>query len=191
MDFDPSKINKPLTARPQKKLSPKEEARLKLSKEKQTTTLLEAEEAYLKGLISVRDLIAPAALRVTPHFLQLGSKYVRTIFVTAYPRYLAVGWFAPVINYNASLDVAMFFYPVPSGIILKQLLKRVGHLEAEISADHDRGMPRDPLKETALQDIEKLRDDLTTGMEHYFQFALYATFICRFGKRVGCAKRKN
>jgi len=185
MAFNPSKIDKPLAVRPQKKLSPQEEAEIKLSKEKQTTTLLQAEEAYLKGLISVRDLIAPAALRVTPHFLQLGDKYVRTIFVTAYPRYLAVGWFAPVINHNSSLDVAMFFYPVPSGIILKQLLKRVGHLEAEISADHDRGMPRDPLKETALQDIEKLRDDLTTGVEHYFQFALYVTLYADSEKELG------
>jgi len=69
----------------------------------------------------------------------------------------------------------MFFYPVKARIVLKQLQKQVGNIEAEISSDREKGMPRDPLKETALQDIEKLRDDLTTGVEHFFQYALYVT----------------
>ncbi|MDD2646753.1 MAG: ATP-binding protein [Patescibacteria group bacterium] len=174
MAIRPSAINR-ATAMPEKKPTPQQKEQVKIVQEKQIKNLLDSEEAYLKGLMSVRDLIAPAALKVNPSFLQLGDKYIRTLFVTAYPRYISVGWFAPVINFNASLDVAMFFYPVNSGVVLKQLQKRVGNIEAELSAERDKGMPRDPIKETALQDIEKLRDDLTTGVEHYFQFALYVT----------------
>src|SRR3989344_3385166 len=36
-------------------------------------------------------------------------------------------------------------------------------------------MPRDPISETALRDIEGLRDSLTQGTEKFFQFALYIT----------------
>lgn len=137
--------------------------------------LIEAERIYRQGVVTVRDLIAPAALKVDPNFLMLNGQYVRTIFVMTYPRYISVGWFAPIINFNAPLDIGMFFYPIPSDIILKQLKNKVGALEAQLSADVQKGAPRDPMRETALRDIEKLRDDLTQGTEKFFQFALYVT----------------
>jgi len=41
-------------------------------------------------------------------------------------------------------------------------------------------MPRDPVEEKRpLKDIESLRDDLTTGVEHFFQFALYTTIYAK------------
>lgn len=137
--------------------------------------LIEAERIYRQGVVTVRDLIAPAAFKVDPSFLRLNGRFVRTLFVVTYPRYISVGWFGPIINFNNPLDVAMFFYPIPSEIILKQLKNKVGALEAQLSADAEKGAPRDPMRETALRDIEKLRDDLTQGTERFFQFALYVT----------------
>lgn len=137
--------------------------------------LIEAERIYRQGVVTVRDLIAPAAFKVDPSHLRLNGKFVRTLFVITYPRYISVGWFGPIINFNSPLDVAMFFYPIPSEIILKQLKNKVGALEAQLSADAEKGAPRDPMRETALRDIEKLRDDLTQGTERFFQFALYVT----------------
>lgn len=144
--------------------------------------IIKEEQAYREGLVSIRDLIAPAAMEVTPNFLRLGEKYVRTIFVIGYPRYIAVGWFTPIINMSTTLDIAMFFYPVPSHIILKQLKKKVGALEAQIVSDREKGAPRDPIRETALRDIEQLRDDLTQGIEHFFQFGLYVTLYAESKK---------
>lgn len=137
--------------------------------------LLTAEKVYRKGIVTVRDLIAPSAMKVNPKYLELGGKFVRTIFVITYPRYINVGWFAPVINLNVPLDISMFFYPIGSEAILKQLKNKVGALEAQILSDAEKGAPRDPIRETALKDIEKLRDDLTQGIEKFFQYALYVT----------------
>ncbi len=137
--------------------------------------LLESERVYREGVVSVRDIIAPASMRVDPRFLELGSSFVRTLFVITYPRYISVGWFAPIINLNYTLDIAMYFYPVRSEVILKQLRNKVGAIEAQILADAEKGAPRDPVAETGLRDIEKLRDDLTQGTEKFFQFALYVT----------------
>ncbi len=133
------------------------------------------EKTFRRGLISINELIAPDSFEVNPHYLKLGTKFLRTIFVVSYPRYVSVGWFAPVINLNTTFDVAMFFYPVKSAIILKQLRKKVGALEAQIIGDSEKGSPRDPIRETALRDIESLRDSLTQGTEKFFQFALYVT----------------
>ena len=136
---------------------------------------LEEERIYRQGTVSIKDLVAPSAFEVNPSFLKLGDKFVRTIFVINYPRYISLGWFVPIINLNKALDVAMFFYPVKSEIILKQLRKKVGALEAQVMANVEKGAPRDPILETALRDIERLRDDLTQGIEKFFQFALYVT----------------
>jgi len=137
--------------------------------------LLEQEKTYRKGVSSVLDLVAPSAFDVKPNFVKLGTKYARTLFVMTYPRYISVGWFAPIINYNSMLDVGMFFYPLESAVVLDQLKKKVGVLSAQLTADAEKGAPRDPLRETALRDIEKLRDDITQGVEKFFQASLYIT----------------
>ncbi|MBI3956571.1 MAG: ATP-binding protein [Candidatus Kerfeldbacteria bacterium] len=137
--------------------------------------LIEAERVYRAGVVSILDLVAPASLKVTANYLELGGKFVRTIFVVSYPRYISVGWFAPIINLNVALDIGMFFYPIDTDIILKQLKNKVGTLEAQILSDAEKGAPRDPVRETALRDIEKLRDDLTQTTEKFFQYALYVT----------------
>jgi len=140
-----------------------------------TREIIEEEKIFRRGVLSVRDIIAPAALKVEANNIRLGNKFLRTIFVVAYPRYISVGWFAPIINLNINFDISMFFYPVASSIVLKQLKDKVGNLEAQIIADADKGAARDPLRETALRDIEYLRDALTQGTEKFFQFSLYVT----------------
>ncbi len=140
---------------------------------------LEEERIYRKGVVTVRDVISPAAFEVNPTYLRISGVYARTLFVITYPRHIGLGWSAPVINLNKTLDVAMYFYPLPSNVILKQLQKRVGIMSAGILSDADKGAPRDPIKETALRDIEALRDALTQGIEHFFQFAFYVTVYCK------------
>lgn len=163
----------PEAEKPVRKLSVKEQASL------QERTTLEEERTYRRGVVSVRDLIAPAAFQIFPNYLLLGDTYVRTMFVTTYPRYVGIGWGSPIINYNGTLDIAMYFYPVKPEVILKQLKNKVGVLSAQIISDNEKGAPRDPIRETALRDIEQLRDDLTQGIEHFFQFAFYVTVYAR------------
>lgn len=140
---------------------------------------LEEERIYRRGVVSVRDLIAPSALEINANHLKLGELFVRTIFVYEYPRYIAVGWFAPIINMDVAADISMYFYPVKAAVILKQLKKKVGVLEAGIISAAEKGAPRDPLAETALRDMERLRDDLTQGIEHFFQISLYVTIYAK------------
>ncbi len=138
-------------------------------------TVLEAEKVFREGVVSIRDLIAPASFKVDVSSVQLGPLYARTIFVIAYPRYVTISWFAPIINYSLPLDIAMFFYPIDSTAVLKQLKKKVGVIESQIISDREKGSPRDPVQETALNDIESLRDSLSQGTERFFQYALYIT----------------
>ena len=147
-----------------------QETRLETERE-----LLLSEQAYRAGAASIIDLISPSVFQVAPDHLMVGGKMARTLFITTYPRYIDVGWFEPVIDFSATMDIAMYFYPMDAKIILKQLRNKVGILEAQLSGDAEKGSPRDPQTQTALQDIEQLRDDLTQGLEHFFHFGLYIT----------------
>jgi len=141
--------------------------------------LLEAEKVFREGVVSVRDIIAPSSLKVETNFLRLNDLYVRTLFIMTYPRYVTIGWFAPIINESLTLDIAMFFYPMDIQIVLKQLRNKVGTMQAQIISDHEKGAPRDPITETALRDIEYLRDSLSQGTEKFFQFSLYITIYAK------------
>lgn len=141
--------------------------------------ILEAEKVFREGIVSVRDVISPASFKIDRDFLLLNNTYVRTLFVMTYPRYVTIGWFAPIINESLSLDISMFFYPMKTGVVLKQLKNKVGTMEAQIVADHEKGAPRDPIAETALRDIEDLRDSLSQGTEKFFQYALYISIYAK------------
>ncbi|MFA5854660.1 MAG: DUF87 domain-containing protein [Patescibacteria group bacterium] len=173
MAFNPTTATREAAAPKEEKQKMSAEEKKRLAQEERIK--LEEERIYRKGVVTLRDLIAPAAFEVKSNLVRLGDLYARTVFVVTYPRYLSLGWFTPIINFSATMDVGMFFYPVQPEIILKQLKNKVGILEAQILGDAEKGAARDPLRETALRDIEKLRDDLTQGIEHFFQFALYVT----------------
>src|SRR3989344_2795612 len=163
-----------------KKESKKEKvSKIKKRDVKDELITLEEERVYREGTVTIKDLIAPSSFKVDPNFIQLSDIFLRTIFVVSYPRFISVGWSAPILNLNVSMDISMFFYPVQSSIILKQLKKKVGTIEAQITADTEKCAPRDPVRETALRDIEQLRDSLTQGTEHFFQFAFYVTIYAK------------
>src|SRR4026209_2291913 len=104
--------------------APKEEKKAMSAEERKRRA--QEERVYRKGIVSIRDLIAPSGMEVKPDKIRLGDLYARTIFVVTYPRYLSMGWFTPIINFSSTMDVSMFFYPVQPEIILKQLKNKVG-----------------------------------------------------------------
>jgi len=122
------------------------------------------------------DLLAPPALKIEPSHMQLGNKYVRTIFVAVYPRYLSVSWLAPVINLDRALDISIFVAPIDTGKMLNRFEKKVAQIGAQVTEKSEKGYVRDPLLETAYQDVEDLRDKLQQGTEHFFEVGLYITF---------------
>jgi hypothetical protein len=173
MSFKASKIAHPKKPKKEKKrhqTREEKQAEYKAGKE-----LLSAQKRYRAGIVTVRDLIAPAAMDIKPDYVKLNGLFVRTLFVLTYPRYLNVGWFSPIINFSAPLDISMFFYPLPDNIVLKQLRNKVGNITADLVGAAEKGAPRDPMRETALRDIEQLRDDITQGIEKFFQFGLYVS----------------
>lgn len=128
-----------------------------------------------KGMVGVQDLIAPAALEVDFDHLKIGNTYFRTLFVAGYPRFVSANWLAPLINFDHSLDVAMYIYPVEGKSVLDDLRRKIGEMEAEIQSDIQRGKIVDPSTKAKLEDARKLQEQLVKGAERFFQFGLYVT----------------
>src|SRR3989344_9402257 len=123
----------------------------------------------------IRKIISPAGVRVNSNNLKIGDKFVKAFFVFSYPRYLATGWFEPLINLPNLFDVSIFVNPVDTGTALKNLRKKTAQIESQITDQQEKGLVRDPMLETALKDIESLRDDLQQAQEKLFSVGVYLT----------------
>ncbi len=137
--------------------------------------LVEKEREYRSGLNTLRDLIAPSAFRVSQNTVEVSGKYARSFFILSYPRFISVDWLSPIINLDTPMDMAMYIYPMDTADIMKKLRSKVGQLESSSRLSAEKGNVRDPMMQTALQDIESLRDKLQQGTERYFRFSIYFT----------------
>jgi len=145
---------------------------------------MDAEKLYNDGLASIKDLIAPSSLEINYDNVRIDGMYARTFYVYAYPRYLNTNWLAPIINFDVTLDISQFIYPINSGEIMKTLKKKVAQMQSSMSIMAEKGQVSDPALETALQDAETLRRDIQKGNEKFFQFALYFTIYADDKKKL-------
>ncbi len=122
-----------------------------------------------------KDLLAPPALEIDSNYLKLGKKFAKTLFIFSYPRYLSTGWFSPIINLPNLLDISIFVHSIDTALALKNLRKKAAQVQAQISEQEEKGLVRNPVLETALQDIEALRDSLQQATEQLFNVGLYIT----------------
>lgn len=153
-----------------KKLDP-----IDIAAQQQAREQAEVEQAFLTGVRTLRDFIAPSSIELTADHFRLGSKYGRTLYIYGYPRELYTGWLSSVINIDEVLDISMFIYPVDTQIVLNNLRKKVTQLEASLSINAEKGRVRDPGLQAALADAEELRDQLQIGAEKFFRYGLYIT----------------
>ncbi len=142
----------------------------------------ETDALYHQGIATLKDLIAPPAVKLGPNTMQIGNVLSRTYFVVAYPRFLSTNWFSPIINIDFSMDAALFIHPIDTGEIMKNLRKSATQVQSQIHIEAEDGKIRDPMLETALEDIENLRNSLLQGTEKFFRFGIYMTI---FGKDEG------
>ncbi len=148
---------------------------LKKKNEQETLTAILPKQIYESGVLELKDVIAPSALKITPREINLGEKIARSFFVISYPRYLSESWFSPIINLDKVFDVSIFIHPIETARVLRQFQKKVAEVQSQIHAREEKGLVRDPMLDTAYQDLEQLRDSLQQAQEKLFDVGLYLT----------------
>ena len=124
-------------------------------------------------LQNITDSIAPKSVEVNFQTIRVGNRLYRTFFVAGYPRYVSIGWLTPAINFEHSLFISMFVYPVFTDDVLSNLKRKIAEMEATLSSDEEKGKPENPKTSAALSDALGLQAELAKGIERFFQFSLY------------------
>ncbi len=135
--------------------------------------LIENQKNHLKGVSTIRDLMAPSAVKIETGLLQIGTKFIRSHFVLTYPRVISSGWLEGIVNADIPLDLSIFIYPRDSGEVLKELKGKVGKIQASLQINSEKGEARDVALETAAGDVESLRDAIQQGTEKFFRVGIY------------------
>lgn len=130
---------------------------------------------FAEGLVSTKDVIAPAALEVDTDYIKLGNRYFRTVFTVINRRFVEVNWLSSLINFDATQTVAFYIYPTDGKEILDDLRRKIAEMEAEITTDVQRGRVVNPSTQAKLEDALNLQADLVKGEERFFQMGLYIT----------------
>lgn len=133
------------------------------------------EKIFEMDTLKMTDIIAPAFIEIGQNHLVMGERMTKSFFIFSYPRYLTTGWFSPIINLDTPMDISFFIHPIETERTLKELRKRVTEVQAEIMEKEEKGLIRDPILETAYQDLETLRDQLQTAQERMFKLGIYLT----------------
>lgn len=146
-----------------------------LAQQQQLREQAEVQQNFQQGVSALRDFISPSSLEFESSHFRLGTRYGRSFYVYGYPRQIYTGWLSPIINMDEVMDISMFVYPVESQVVLENLRKKVGQLEASLMINAEKGRVRDPGLQAAIVDAEELRDKLQVGEERFFRFSLYFT----------------
>jgi hypothetical protein len=123
--------------------------------------------------MSAQDVIAPLDMEIDFNHLKIGGRYHRVFFVSDYPRFVGPNWLSPVINFEYSINISTFYYPVDSKDILHKLKRKIGELEATLYTQMEKRQVIDPKTKVALTDAQKLQDAIAEGSEKYFHYGMY------------------
>lgn len=129
--------------------------------------------------LTIQDIIAPIDLEVDFNDLQIGDYFARTLFISGYPRFVGPNWLSPIVNFEHSLRISTFYYPVDSKTILEKLKKKIGEMEASLYSQMEDRKVVDPSLKVALSDAQQLQDSIAEGTEKFFHFAMYVTIYAR------------
>jgi len=145
--------------------------------EKSKEQLEEERENFSQRIegLSVEDLISPVDMEIDFNDIQIGGWYFRTIFVSGYPRFVGPNWLSPIINFEHSIRISTFYYPVDSKIILEKLKRKIGEFEATLYSQMEGRKAVDPSIKVALSDAQNLQASIAEGTEKFFHFAMYVT----------------
>lgn len=130
-------------------------------------------DIYSQSTLDLVDTIAPTALKIGSRELQLGEKYVRAFYTISYPRFLSDSWFSPIIDLDRVFDISIFIHPIETEQALRGFQKKVAEVQSQINEREAKGLVRDPMLDTAYQDLEALRDNLQQAQEKLFDIGLY------------------
>ncbi len=157
-------------------------ARIKLfnpknKKQRRTSTqeVLKRGRLYNFGEQDQMDLISYSGMAEFESYLQMGDKFVRTLFVSGYPYVASTGWLNMLINFNHDVDISYHLEQVDPLAALPKLNRKITELESTKRAMLKQGKVVGSEVTDPLDSAMALKDKIQRGQEKLFQVSIYVT----------------
>ncbi len=131
--------------------------------------------AYSFGEQDHVDLISYSGLEESSTYLQMGEKYVRTLFISGYPYVANSGWLNMLINFNHNIDISYHIEHVDPLSALPKLNRKITELESTKRTMLKQGRVLGSEITDPLESAMELKDKIQRGQEKLFQVSIYMT----------------
>ena len=118
------------------------------------------------------DMIAPAAVVVSPDCLKVDGEYTRTIIVSHLPRIVAPGWLKPLAELDEPMEVSFHLSPLNSALMVHQFQRRQMEYQSSHLIANRQGNEVDPHVKVAESDVDRLIDRLASGEERMLDLSI-------------------
>lgn len=142
---------------------------------KSSKDILRQSFQYTFGEQDQIDLISYSGLEENTTYLQMGDKYVRTLFVSGYPYIGSTGWLNMLINFNHNIDISYHIEQVDPIHALPKLNRKITELESTKRTMLKAGKVIGSEITDPLESAMELKDKIQRGQEKLFQVSLYMT----------------
>lgn len=121
------------------------------------------------------DLISYSGLEENSSYLQVGDKFVRTLFISGYPYVASTGWLNMLINFNHNIDISYHIEQVDPLLALPKLKRKITELESTKRSMLKAGKVLGSEITDPLESAITLKDKIQRGQEKLFQISIYMT----------------
>ena len=131
--------------------------------------------AFSYGQQDAIDLLSYSGLEERSNYLQMGDKYVRTLFVSGYPYVANTGWLNMLVNFNHNIDISFHVEQVDPIHALPKLNRKITELESTKRTMLKQGRVLGSEIIDPLESAMELKDKIQRGQEKLFQVSIYMT----------------
>lgn len=131
--------------------------------------------AYSFGEQDQIDLISYSGLEEKANHLQMGDKYIRTLFISGYPYVANSGWLNMLINFNHNIDISYHIEHIDPLAALPKLNRKITELESTKRTMLKQGRVLGSEITDPLESAMELKDKIQRGQEKLFQVSIYMT----------------
>jgi conjugal transfer ATP-binding protein TraC len=150
--------------------------RVRRNKKKKEQKLLEKKAVQFNfGQQDQIDLISYSGLAEESAYLQIGDRYVRTLFISGYPYVASVGWLNMLINFNHNIDISHHIEQINPLLALPKLNRKITELESTKRTMQKQGKVIGSEITDPLESAIELKDKIQRGQEKLFQVSIYMT----------------
>jgi type IV secretory pathway VirB4 component len=119
------------------------------------------------------DLLSYSGLAEETSYVQIGDKFIRTLFVSGYPYVASLGWLNMLVNFNRDIDITYHIEQVDPLLALPKLNRKITELESIKRSMLKQGRVIGSEITDPLESAMELKDKIQRGQEKLFQVSIY------------------